>query len=101
VVPWRWDLGQDEDFPEFVPRPRTGSGEAEFCVTTGWCLGRVVVYTLLSTGNVPNSNLGFKRVYGCNLGTPNYMIPNKPIFPHHGRRTRNPVRRLPFERYTM
>jgi hypothetical protein len=30
VVPWRGDLGLDEDFSEYVPRPRVGSDEAEF-----------------------------------------------------------------------
>jgi hypothetical protein len=30
VVPWRGDLGRDEDFPECCPRLRAGSGETEF-----------------------------------------------------------------------
>jgi hypothetical protein len=30
VAPWRGDLGRDEDFLEYVPRLRAGSGEAEF-----------------------------------------------------------------------
>jgi hypothetical protein len=30
VAPWRGDLRQDKDFPKYVPRPRAGSGEAEF-----------------------------------------------------------------------
>jgi hypothetical protein len=30
VTPWRGDLERDEDFLEYVPHPRAGSGEAEF-----------------------------------------------------------------------
>ena len=37
--PWRGDLGRDEDFPECCPRPRAGSGEAEFWATTELGLG--------------------------------------------------------------
>jgi hypothetical protein len=57
VVLWKGDLRRDEVFTKYVPRPRAGSGEAEFCVTAEWCLGRVVVYTLLSSGNVPDNKL--------------------------------------------
>jgi hypothetical protein len=62
MVPWSGDLGRDEDFPKYIPCPRAGSSEAEFCVTVEWCLGRVVVYTLLSLGNVPDGNLGVNHV---------------------------------------
>jgi hypothetical protein len=30
TVPWRGDLERDEDFPEYVPRPREASNEAGF-----------------------------------------------------------------------
>jgi hypothetical protein len=29
VVPWRGYLSRDEDFPEYIPCPRAGSGMAE------------------------------------------------------------------------
>jgi hypothetical protein len=57
VVLWKGDLRRDEVFTKFVPRPRVGSDEVEFCVTAEWCLGRVMVYTLLSLGNVPHNKL--------------------------------------------
>jgi hypothetical protein len=63
LVLGRGDLGRDEDSPEYVPCSRAGSSETELWVTAERGLGRIVVYTLLSSGNVPISNLG---------GTPNY-----------------------------
>jgi hypothetical protein len=30
TISWRGDLGWDENFPEYVPGSRAGSGEAEF-----------------------------------------------------------------------
>jgi hypothetical protein len=58
----RGDLVWDEDSPEYVPCPRIGSGEAELWVTAERGLGRIVVHTLLSLGNVPDNNLRVKRV---------------------------------------
>ena len=50
VVMGREDLGWDEDSTEYVPCPRQGPGEAKLWVTAERGLGRIVVYTLLSSG---------------------------------------------------
>jgi hypothetical protein len=62
VVLGKGDLGRDENFLEYVPCPRAGSGEVGSCVTADRGLRRVMVYTLLSSGYVPGGNLGIKRI---------------------------------------
>jgi hypothetical protein len=62
VVLGRWDLVRDVDSPEYVPCPRAGSGKAVLRVTTKRGLRRIVVYNLLSSGNMSDGNLGVKRV---------------------------------------
>jgi hypothetical protein len=62
VVLGREDLGWDEDSTEYVPCQRAGPGEAELWVTVEKGLGRIVVYTLLSSLNVPGGNLEVKHV---------------------------------------
>jgi hypothetical protein len=64
VVPWRGNLGRDKDFLEYVPCSRVGSGKGELCVTTERDLGRIVVYSFLSSRNMSDGGLGVKRILG-------------------------------------
>jgi hypothetical protein len=64
MVPWRGDLERDKDFPEYVPRPRAGSSEAEFCVAIEWSLRQIVIHTFLTSRDVSDGSLRVKRVLG-------------------------------------